>query len=169
MATKSTRERDQAATPAAVVEKPDALARVRKPGTFAPGNQVNSHRNHRNNRFITQHLINMLNEEISNPSMTIDEAKKNPKKAQERAKRVHFLCDKMISMAIAGDTTCMKMIMDRVEGTPLQTVHFKDDSMASVDLPHEYTKEELAKLPASELSKLYSQSILADKPAQGSA
>lgn len=138
------------------------MAGVKRPlqqepnGKFAAGNNLGAGAGgKRHTRFITQHLISLLNETVQMPGAKTDADKK------KFAVRVHWLCEKMITMAMDGDATCMRMIMDRVEGTPVQTVNFRD-TRDDAEVPSAYTREHLSALKPDELSKVYAQSLLAD-------
>jgi hypothetical protein len=84
-------------------------------------------------RFITAQLIRLMQEEIPDPN---DKAK-----IKARAKRVYFFCLTLVNAAIAGDTAALKMVMDRIEGTPISTMNLK-----VTDDPDNITPEEMGAL-----------------------
>jgi hypothetical protein len=141
-------------TPKAVAEKPKALERVAR-GKFAPGNSGAPRGATRNSRFITQHLISYLREVVASPEA------KTPEQKKIFAERTHWLVVKMVKMALEGDTTCLRMVMERIEGTPTQTINYRDTKDDAV-VRENYTEEELRRLPPDEFSKLYATSLLVD-------
>ena len=130
-----------------------------KPGTFQPGHKVNARENMPRGRFITRQLIAQLQEEIDDP----DFDPKDKAAVRKRAKVVYFFCKKLIKMALAGDSTCIKMVMDRVEGTAISTVMFKDipDGAETPDQMEQIraTREKLATMTEDELDQLYAETV----------
>lgn len=120
-------------------------------------------------RFITQQLIRQLHEEMDDP----DFDKKDKKAIATRAKVVYFLCRKLIQLALEGDTSAIKMVMDRVEGTSISTVQFREipegdetpDMLAAVAI----TREKLKSMPESERLELYRQTLTETGRTLGSA
>lgn len=146
---------------------------VARRGGFQPGNTLGAKnkgnaKGHKIQRIITQALISQLNEFVASPEAKTAAQKKT------LATRAHWLAELMIKQAMAGDTTCMKMILDRVEGAitqivPMRPEDYDPEVQAENAQRHNYTREELAKMTPNELSRLYRESLLEDQRAQGTA
>lgn len=139
-----------------------------RPGTFQRGNKAG--RGQKHNRFITQALVSHLMEQIDDPETA---TKKGVKALRVRAARVHFLVRKLCELAMEGDTTALKMIMDRVEGTAIQTVEFQglEDSEKSAMEERRLAKvhEKVKEKSFDELAALYQETLSAGSPTRGSA
>lgn len=126
-------------------------------------------------RWITRQLISQLNEEMDDP----DFDPKDKRAVAKRAKTIYFFCRKLIQCALQGDTTAIKMVMDRIEGTPISTVQFKDvpDGAETPEQLEaiEATREKIKDMSLDELDRLYREtvparsSLNASTRAQGSA
>lgn len=103
-------------------QQPIEQKKVNRPGQFQPGHKINVKENTARGRFITRQLIALLNEEMDDP----DFDKKDKERVRQRAKVVYFLCKKLIKMALAGDSTAIKLVMDRVEGTAINTTMYRE-------------------------------------------
>ena len=128
-----------------------------------------------NPRFITQALVNKLMEEVSEPRS--DEALQRMNggakvvvtTAQRKAHRrkLDFLVDTMVTLAMNGDQTMIKYVIDRIEGTPIQSMMFKPMSPEEQDA---YGKDEqkslevsfkrLKEMKPADVTALYREAIL---------
>lgn len=101
--------------------------KVANKGSFAAGNKAGVGPKPIARRFITQHLISMMNEEISmmTPDLEAMAGAKDQKKVifmRKTAQRLHFFCEKLFELALDGDLQAIKYITDRIEGAPIQTM-----------------------------------------------
>ena len=71
-------------------------------------------------RFITEALIRHLLEVVKDPRACADKTK-----ARIERRRIDFMVDTLVRLAMDGDTTCLRLVMDRVEGSAHQTMIFK--------------------------------------------
>lgn len=98
---------------------------------------------------------------------------KDKTKVRQRAKVIYFFCRKLIKLALEGDTTALKMVMDRIEGTPTATVQFREipegeetpEQLAALNL----SREKLAAMPESDAIALYRQTLTETGRTVGSA
>lgn len=124
MQTNTSRGRVKGSPPTAGSFKAGNTAGAKRVGTMPMG------------RFITAQLIRLMQEEIPDPN--------DKSKVKARAKRVYFFCLTLVNSAIAGDSACLKMVMDRIEGTPISTMNLKMS-----DDPDNLTPEEVGALAAT--------------------
>jgi hypothetical protein len=127
---------------------------------FVKGHQINVKQNMPRGRFITAQLIRLMQEEIEDPEFD----PKDKTKVKARAKAVYFFCRKLLTMALQGDPVCLKMVMDRIEGTAISTMIFKP-----TDDPENFsavqtsalglTREKLAGMPYEEQLALYNSTL----------
>lgn len=129
-------------------------------GPFVPGNRIAARENMPKGRFVTAQLVRMMHEEIDDP----DFDPKDKTKVKMRARAVYFFCRKLMTLALQGDTTCLKMIMDRIEGTPISTTIFKPSDDPDAPTPEQsqalnITREKLAAMPYEEQLALYNATL----------
>lgn len=131
-------------------------------------------------RFITIQLVKHLMEEVMDPREDEFRGRTAAKAARLMRKRVDFLVDTLCTLAMNGDTTAIKMIMDRVEGSATQTVAFKmadleEQTQTPQDLDRiRATHAKLSLMTTDELQSLYhatisSASLSASSGTSGSA
>lgn len=112
-----------------------------------------------NTRFITQALVMKLMQEVNDPREGA-----TPQEKKIRLRRLDFLVDTMTRMALNGDTTMIKYIIDRIEGTPLQTMAFKPDAPPTDPAEEgkviDVTFARLREMPVQEIRSMYRQKIL---------
>ena len=140
-----------------------------RPGTFQPGHQVNAKSNKPKGRFITQQLIRMLHEDIKD----FDPKLATPEDVRNRTKVIYKFCKKLISLALEGDTTAIKLVMDRIEGTAIATMQFRDipegeetpEQLAAMQL----TRDKIASMTPDERIGLYRASLTEAGRTLGSA
>lgn len=128
---------------------------------FQPGNMIGAHGRgaeaRRRGRFLTQNLISQLQEVIQMPEAKTHEEKK------KYAETVYWINKRLIRNALDGDNTAIKLIMDRVEGTPLQSVHLVDNTPEAAAAKLNTTVEQLATMTPDEQARIYQAAILATK------
>jgi hypothetical protein len=119
-------------------------------------------------RFITQTLVMRLLQECEDPRLT---KTKTPKEQRHKRRMIDWLVDVMITAALGGDATFMKMIVDRVEGTPHATMFFRpvDESEESEDTIVAVTREKLAEMTPEARMALYNATLSNDSGVEGSA
>lgn len=114
-----------------------------------------------NTRFITQALVMKLMEQVTDPRDGATPAEKKMK-----LRRLDFLVDTMTKMALNGDVAMIKYVIDRIEGTPMQTMQFKPDvtkeeaDAANESKVLEVTFERLKEMPTQDVRALYRSKIL---------
>jgi len=125
-------------------------------------------------RFITIALIKHLLEEIVDPRDDSVRGRTESKKARLQRKRVDFVVDTLCTLAMNGDTTAIKMIMDRVEGLAIQTVQFRPQDLEdSAQTPEEAARitavhAKIKDLPQDDLRALYHATIASATITEGS-
>ncbi len=135
------------------------------PGSFKPGHKINTKANAPRGRFITQRLINTLHAEMRHWDP------KHPDKKKTQV--IVYFVDKLIQLALDGDTTAIKLVMDRIEGTAMQTVQFREipegeetpEMFAAMDV----TRQKLAEMTEAERIALYRQTLTETGRTSGSA
>lgn len=122
-------------------------------------------------RFITEALVRKLHEECLDPRLGATPAEK-----KIRARKVEFMVDTMVKLAMNGDTACLKMVCDRVEGQSIQAVEFKptlpmtpEEAQAAETKKLSLTHEALEKMTPNERSALYLQTLKETNRIGGSA
>lgn len=106
-------------------------------------------------RFITQALVMRLLEEVTDP-------RSKTRSPTAKKKMVDWLVDVVIEKALEGDSTYMKMIFDRIEGTPHATMLFKpidENAVQSDDMVVTVTREKLASMTYEEQLALYNSTL----------
>jgi hypothetical protein len=126
-------------------------------------------------RFITQHLIAYLNDVIDDP--LFDAAKKKGKSKDEvtklrmRAQRVHFLVRRLFDLAMEGDMQAIKYVIDRIEGTAIQTVQFtpekSDEEIAAENARLAAKRDEMGRMTQDQKNALYARTLQAMKHGPG--
>lgn len=136
-----------------------------RPGAFQPGNRAAAaaRGSKHNTRFITQNLISQLNEVIASPEA------KTPDEKRAKAETIYWINKRLIKNALDGDNVAIKMIMDRVEGTPVQSVQLVDNTPDAEAARLSKTAEHFNSLPEDEQAKLYQAAVLATQQPHGSA
>lgn len=132
----------------------------------APLGNLNRLKGSMNKRFITQALVMKLMEEVTDPREAA-----TPLMKKAKARRLDFLVDTMVTMALNGDVQMIKYVVDRVEGLATQTMQFeymkegeeKDKAVAAVTL------DKLNSMPVEDVTALYRQKILETHEARGTA
>lgn len=137
---------------------------------FQPGHRVNAKENTPRGRFITAQLVRLMHETIDDPEYD----PKDKTKVRARAKAVYFFCRKLMTLALQGDTTCLKLVMDRIEGTPISTTIFKptddpDNATPEQAAALELTRRKLASMTLEQRLALYNSTLSSDSGVQGSA
>jgi hypothetical protein len=127
---------------------------------FVPGHRINAKENLPKGRFITAQLIRMMHEEIDDPDFDPNDKTK----VKMRAKAIYFFCRKLMTMALQGDVTCLKMVMDRIEGTPISTTIFKATDDPDNVTPEQsqalsVTREKLANMTYEQQLALYNSTL----------
>jgi hypothetical protein len=118
-------------------------------------------------RFITEALIRHLLAVVKDPR-----AAATPAEAKIERRRIDFMVDTLVRLAMDGDTTCLRLVMDRVEGSAHQTMIFKpideqpDEAEAGRLL---LTRDKLAAMTDEERTALYRSSITEAGRTLGSA
>lgn len=145
------------------------------PGSFQPGNSAGVKKTNGTpkGRFITAQLIRLMYEEIDDP----DFDPKNPKNKQKvrlRAKRVYFFCLKLVNLALSGDIQALKMVMDRIEGSPISTTIFKPTDDPDALTPDQnaslgITRAKLADMTSEQRIALYNSTLTDQSGVEGSA
>lgn len=121
-------------------------------------------------RFITAQLVRLMHETIDDPEFD----PKDKTKVRARARAVYFFCRKLMTLALQGDTTCLKMVMDRIEGTPISTTIFKPtddpDNLSPAQAEAlSVTQQRLVAMTPEARMALYNATLSEDSGVQGSA
>ena len=134
---------------------------------FQPGNKANPNgARGKYGRFITQRIIAMLHEEVT--VLIPDENDKNRdvdkrKQIARRTERLALLCESLFNLALEGDLQAIKYIIDRVEGSPIQTVamveDFDPEKMAAEKQRLDAARKNLSSLTDAERTTLYFQTL----------
>lgn len=116
-------------------------------------------------RFITEALIRHLLEVVKDPRSC---ATKEEQKISRR--RIDFMVDTLVKLAMDGDTVCLRLVMDRVEGSAHQTMIFKPmeeqpDDSARLAITH----EKLAAMTDEQRTALYRSTLAETGRTSGSA
>jgi hypothetical protein len=117
-------------------------------------------------RFITDALMRHLLVEVKDPR-----ACATPAEAKIMRRRVDFMVDTLVRLAMDGDTTCLRLVMDRIEGSAHQTMIFKpmeeqtEDDSARLAITH----EKLAAMNDEQRTALYRSTLAETGRTSGSA
>lgn len=135
-------------------------------GGFQPGNKYSSGPKGRYSRFISQRLIAMMHEEVTVLIPDENDKNKDPAKRKQiaqRTQRLALLCEALFNLALEGDLQAIKYIIDRIEGTPIQTTvlaeEFDPDRMAAEKKRLDAARANLSNLSDGERTALYFQTL----------
>ncbi len=112
-----------------------------------------------NARFITQALILELNDICTDP---------NDPKSNVKDKKVRWMVKMLVKLALLGDTTCLKMVMDRVEGQATQAIAFTETPEHEAERMT-YTRQQLEKMTPEQRNSLYLATLRETTRTHGSA
>lgn len=146
-------------------------------GKFLPGNKVNPNGSRgKFGRFVTQRLIAMLHEEVTVLVPDMSDKNKDPEKRKQiarRTERLALMCEALFNLALEGDLQAIKYIIDRIEGTPIQTTvlaeEFDPERMAAERKRLDDARANLSKLSDGERTALYFQTLKQVTGTSGSA